>query len=380
MRTTRLLWVLTLLFVASLGRAQSFAAREPLPANPRGEPFTFSIDGMVYLGSGGYENDFYKYDPAADAWTPLGELPGISVSRGFSVSFVIEGKAYVGLGMDNGETFLNDFWEYDPATGQWDQKHDFPGGARMGAFGFAAGGKGYVGGGTDFQVFYGDLYSYDPVLDEWELIGANPLQPTVFTSTFNWDGYGYILCGGLVNGQETSEAYKYDHVNNEWSQKTDFPGDPREAAACFVLGDRVYLGTGQTQFTTAYTDFWSYDPEEDTWAPAGTFPGAARGWTGACSTGSRAFVGMGWDLGNVLFNDWWEFAPAVGLDEPIDASAELELFPVPASVVDAEGRVVRSAFTVGELRLDLTGLNAGSYDVVITGKRSAPVHKRFVKL
>ncbi|MGN6193740.1 MAG: hypothetical protein ACTHOB_02305, partial [Ginsengibacter sp.] len=49
--------------------------------------------------------------------------------REFAIAFSINGKRYFGLGYGD-PSRLNpegaDFWEYDPATDEWTQKHDVP--------------------------------------------------------------------------------------------------------------------------------------------------------------------------------------------------------------------------------------------------------------
>jgi hypothetical protein len=59
----------------------------------------------------------------ANNWRPKAEFPG--QERRGAVSFVINGKGYVGLG-NNGSTYFSDFWEYNPITNLC-QKLDFEG-------------------------------------------------------------------------------------------------------------------------------------------------------------------------------------------------------------------------------------------------------------
>src|SRR5688500_18221866 len=64
--------------------------------------------------------------------------------RSGSVVFVIENKAYVGLGYD-GDDYFSDFYVYDPDRELWDDVAPFPGPARERAVSFTINGKGYVG-------------------------------------------------------------------------------------------------------------------------------------------------------------------------------------------------------------------------------------------
>src|SRR5947207_9637065 len=70
---------------------------------------------------------------AQDFW--LQKADAGSSPRALAVGFSIGDKGYIGTGSPFDNTYLDDFWEYDPATDTWTQKADFAGGARMGAVG-----------------------------------------------------------------------------------------------------------------------------------------------------------------------------------------------------------------------------------------------------
>jgi hypothetical protein len=79
----------------------------------------FSIGGRGYLALAlnktptGPKEDFWMYDPAANAWTKKADVGGSL--RWFSAGFAIGNKGYVGLGTGNTESDeKRDFWEYSP--------------------------------------------------------------------------------------------------------------------------------------------------------------------------------------------------------------------------------------------------------------------------
>src|SRR6185369_14345897 len=99
---------------------------------------------------------------SADYWTQKATFPG--PGRQVPASFVINGKGYVSGGISP-LLYLNDLWEYDPATNGWTQKADLPGAGRYGAVGFAINSKGYIGiGGTPYL---NDFWEYDAPTDTW---------------------------------------------------------------------------------------------------------------------------------------------------------------------------------------------------------------------
>jgi N-acetylneuraminic acid mutarotase len=127
----------------------------------------FAIGGYGYVGAGFYSGppvgDFWRYDPQNNLWTSIASLPSV---RNDAFSFTINGKGYVSTG--EAVTFptvsyLNDLWQYNPATNQWLQKLNFAGSSRDEASGFVIGCKAYLGfGGENSNPCFGDFWEYTP--------------------------------------------------------------------------------------------------------------------------------------------------------------------------------------------------------------------------
>lgn len=128
----------------------------------------FSINGKGYLGVGwvheksGNVADFFEYDPVTDRWTRRASFPG--TLRGNTTFFSLpNGKGYIGMGYSNEEAkYLNDLWEYDPATDSWQQIGIFPGTPRFGARAFVVGSVVYIIGGSS-GVYEKDVWRFNPV-------------------------------------------------------------------------------------------------------------------------------------------------------------------------------------------------------------------------
>src|SRR4051812_45816991 len=84
---------------------------------------------------------------ASAQWVQTGNFPGSARAR--STAFTIGGKYYVMGGYSVTGQTLNDFWEYDLATGTWTQKSNFPGQPRYGAASFVIGASGYIATGAN---------------------------------------------------------------------------------------------------------------------------------------------------------------------------------------------------------------------------------------
>jgi N-acetylneuraminic acid mutarotase len=228
----------------------------------------FAIDGFAYAGlglmSGAGTSLFSKYDPAGDVWTKAAPIPtyrGAS-GRAYSVSYNINGKGYVALGVHNYNQPDSLLEEYDPATNTWQRKKDFAGAARINASAFSIGSKGYVSCGSGFYptYYYNDLWEYDATLDTWTPLQSLPGSARYYATTFALNGMGYLL-GGTDERSIFSDFWMYDPGNNQWSPLGKFPGTARAAAFAFVIGNKAYIGTGRGAAGTL-KDCWEFDPSK----------------------------------------------------------------------------------------------------------------------
>jgi hypothetical protein len=111
--------------------------------------------------------------PRTGNWSDAGVIPDLpGPGRGSSISFVIDGMAYVGLGHgivehmnQNGganeyiDRPLDDFYKYDPVDSTWTPIASFPDSGKHGAVAFVLDGEGYVGTGISEQYLTGPFYS-----------------------------------------------------------------------------------------------------------------------------------------------------------------------------------------------------------------------------
>jgi N-acetylneuraminic acid mutarotase len=149
--------------------------------NGRERAVAFALNGRGYVGSGnsrcGILNDLWMFDPGAaegKQWSYLTETPG-SARKG-AVAFTIAERqtAFFGTGFYLNNTFLTDFWAFDPdgngEMGFWTPMTDFQGQGRQEAVGFAIGDKGYLGFGQGItfsklgvdQEVYLDFWEFTP--------------------------------------------------------------------------------------------------------------------------------------------------------------------------------------------------------------------------
>lgn len=117
----------------------------------RNHAFSGVIGGKLYVTGGrspGHEGDDGQnvaatevYDPDADTWSPLADLP---TPRSGGASAVVDGKLYVLGGQLPGNTLYKTVERFDPSTGQWQKLGDMPV--------FAAGQRAVAVGGDIYMI------------------------------------------------------------------------------------------------------------------------------------------------------------------------------------------------------------------------------------
>lgn len=279
---------------------------------------SFIIDGKVYVGTG-YDGtsrlrDFWMYDPAQNAWFRKASLPAEAPARSSAVGFSANGKGYIGTGYD-GTVSLKDFYEYNPATDEWTRIQDFPASARYGALSLSFDNAGYVGAGFDGN-YQKDFWKYDPATGTWSeqigLTGAKRMNGFAFTV----NGKGYIG-GGRNNSLYEADMLEFDPATGTWRNLKslndndrdgeDYP-TPRASAGAFSIGNFGYIVGGN--FGSLNSEVWQYDPASDTWKELAAFDGGSREGAIGFGIGNAGYIGLG-NSGTFQFDDLWQLDPNV---------------------------------------------------------------------
>jgi N-acetylneuraminic acid mutarotase len=378
------------LLLATTSFAQQWSKQTNIPVAGLDAAVSFTIGTKVYFGGGSGSLEFNEFDPATGKWTKKSNLPGVGVARGFGVGFSIGDKGYVGLGTDistdNKITYpKKDLWQYDPATDHWTRKADLPGPERDGAVSFVVNGKAYVGGGAGGTNLYSDFYEYDPVVDVWVQKGDLPTGGLIFPVAFTIGKYAYLTTG--ETSAEMTDMFRYNSIDDTWDTAAAFPGAARQCAVACAINGKGYVGFGQSSYKTIYGDMFAYDPVKNTWAKVGLPSAAGRAWSTATAANNKMYVGSGWDFSNSFFNDWWSFDPvASGVEQPKASGAALTVYPNPATtaitlelpkyegrglltISDGLGRIVHSenltsavsTSQTNKMRIEISTLASGEY-------------------
>lgn len=281
----------------------------PMPEG-RAAATCFVIGNNAYIiggrdSVGTYCNDMWKYDSATDSWENLGPTPFIS--RVNATACVYENKAYIGLGFNgtynNSNSYLTDWWCYDPQQNIWKQLKDYPARTTDKAVSLVGEGELYVGYGFNW-TYERDMYRYTIADDMWEYIDVD-LDRKAFT--FPTRSFGGVGCT-IHNRHFVGTGFRGHSLNwwgemlpeGEWLKRKDVPGAKRTLAACSASNNYIYV-IGGIHFGGVNTDgkvlsdIQQYYPQNDTWVYAGSLPNGGLFNHIAFSIGDRIYVGLGED-------------------------------------------------------------------------------------
>lgn len=299
----------------------------------------FTVNGEAYVGSGVdtaeiVRKDFWRYDDVLDAWTQVADLPGSE--RRNAVAFSIENYGYVTTGIntasasDAGATLLNDMWRYDPSMNLWTQMPNFPGNNGNGMYfgaSFVVDTKGYVVAGKHGPNNYtAAMYEFDPNTNQWSTVASFPGGVRYQLSALSVGGKGYV---GLGTDQDLyrQDWWEYKPSTNTWAQRADLPASARASAVTFTIGDRGYVCMGTNG--GMLDDLWEFNPFSNSWSSKAPYGGSPRKNAVAFVLGSRAYVGTGKGVSGKK-QSMHEYHPmqSLGIEEEI---LTVSVYPNPAS-------------------------------------------------
>ena len=237
----------------------------------------FVIGSEGYVGLGDNSPQLWRYTPGTNTWI---QKTSLTVNPQFQgVAFAIGSKGYFRDGDNTAMLNKTSFWEYDPsvgAGGTWTQKKDLESGINgislRGAAGFAINGKGYVGTGlNENNQNNPNFYEYTPGAGvgggSWVQKATLGGSPRINTVSFASSTKGYVGLGFHAPTGQKYQIWEFDPTLGSsagtWTQiLPDFPGagTERSQAVGFAVGSNLYIGTGAPYQQLGYADFWVYYP------------------------------------------------------------------------------------------------------------------------
>ncbi len=270
------------------------------PGGPRHSAVGFAVGKMGYVATGiddyaKYYQDNWQYNPATNVWTKMASLPDNgggagSGARFDAVAFAIGNYGYVGTG--NNGSWLKDFWKFDPSANTWTQITNLPGNKRSGAVAFTSYNDttAYIVTGQNNGNELYDFWSYNPTSGWLRLRDIANTSSDVYdddyTDIVRDHAVGFVMQDGGVwkafiatgqNGSLTTKTWEYDFATDLWIRKTPYERSPRASAVSWSFVNlanpgqggvgRAFVGTGKSSLLSLddYDEFFplqAYNPND----------------------------------------------------------------------------------------------------------------------
>ncbi|WP_428194606.1 Kelch repeat-containing protein, partial [Deinococcus saxicola] len=202
-------------------------------------------------------NHVWRYDVAGDTWNALPPLP-LARGAGALVLLGRELHYFGGVDRDARGSYLSDHGDHwvlnldsagSPGAGSWRTAAPMPSprnhlaGAAMNGMIYAIGGQHL---GDEANGNQSEVDVYDAATDTWRVVSPLPIPLGHITSSvFGWRGQ-IIVAGGVTAGErESAQVFAYDPATDRWSTLPALPG-PRQSPVADVVGDALVVVTGAT--------------------------------------------------------------------------------------------------------------------------------------
>ena len=285
-----------------------------------------ATDGTYLYYFGGYQlgvsqsyPSYYRrarrYDPAANAWITLANLPIASsnITYQYNVGAYFDGALYsFGTSWQDGNGIV---LRYSIAGDAWSVLDGvtLPE-SRYGAAAAVLGNLIYVSGGYAGAPSR-RVDAFDPTGNTFTRIADLPVGLHDHAMVALPARGSLCVVGGESTDGYESGCYEYSPDSNSWVERASLPA-PRGAAAAFTIRNRVYLAGGRST-AGASAAVYEYHPAADAWAERASMA-SARYQHGAAVVSGRGYVYGGlpvYDAGEEFTPP--DFGPAPELESPV---------------------------------------------------------------
>lgn len=254
----------------------AWSQKADFPGTARSSAFAFASEDNGYYGTGydgiNYYKDFWEFDPVDNKWTEKSDFPG--GARYGVTAFYLNGTGYAGTGYSS--NYYMDFYKYNPDTNTWETGVDIQGTKRAFASNFIIDNKAYVVGGVNNGNYVTDFWMFDPDSQSW-IEKAQIADKTDYdfdddyttitrlnAVTFVIDGLAYLATG--ESGGLNKYTWEYNPISDRWKERTEFEGTSRTAAVGFAIDNRGFLLTGRSTSSSSslyFDDMWELKPKDE---------------------------------------------------------------------------------------------------------------------
>jgi N-acetylneuraminic acid mutarotase len=253
---------------------------------PRSEMPAVSLEGWIYVPGGfGDESRLDRYDPAADQWQPLADMPA---GRHHLMAVAYAGQLYVlGGAQAGGWAPANTVWRYDPAANIWSELGVMPE-ARLAGAAVSLGDKIYIAGGVGGSE---ELLEFTVTNGQWRSL-PGPHQPREHVSAVAFQDELWLLGGRWAGMGELATVEIYNPATATWRD-----GPPMNIAragfAAAVVRQQLMVAGGEVIINAQETlaSFEILALESDMWQLGPDLPYPMHGVGGAEAAGRFLLLG-----------------------------------------------------------------------------------------
>ena len=283
-------------------QANNWVTVAPLPAPKMLHGTVTGSDQRIYA-FGGTSNDgppvtasVFAYDVAADVWTTVAPLAE-GARRNFAYARDLSGLVYALGGYDFGSPPfpLGRAERYDPAADAWMSLPEMPTPRQGAAAATGSDGRIYVMGGTDafFQTI-AIVEAFDPGTDTWTTVAPINTPRTGFGATAGADGRIYVF-GGYSSTAYVNSAEVYDPASGVWTTIASMNEIRFSLAAATGPDGRLYAIGGGMEGTSVE----AYDPGADAWTHVASMSTPRYGSAATLGPDGRIYAIGGDAIGSV---------------------------------------------------------------------------------
>jgi len=349
---------------------------------------SFSINGYGYslgMDSSGV-NFLWKYYPNIDTWKKSTQLP-FNYKYYAITNFIINGKAYFYIGFDT-VTNVNQLWEFNPIDSSWLLKNNFPGTPRNECYSFCINGKAYIGSGVDVNSYvYNDLWEYDPTNDQWTQKAS--LSGIVwYASSFVINNKAFI-CLGYQNNYYHSNYYSYDPAINQWDSLSPFLNTNIFFTKPVIINNVpiIYLSSNHI------IDLYKYNSSSDTWQIVDSIQLSGLQFMGSFNINNVIYLfnGRSNEHMNLSYNKVYSYASPLSI-KSINNEDNFEIYPNPTtdaitieldnsekstiSIININGQeMITKQVTGNKTNINISALPKGIYLVKVANDKAVSVSK-----
>ncbi|HEX2171079.1 MAG TPA: kelch repeat-containing protein [Dehalococcoidia bacterium] len=247
----------------------------------------------------------------------------LTLAAGAGLIFLFGGRAQSDI--------KNDHWTQHPKTGEWSKVS--PAGPRPDprfgheAFWDSARGRLIVTLGQQGSTFYNDVWAFDPATVTWrEISGSGDRPQTRYGAGGVHDAAGnrFLITHGFTNQGRFDDTWAFDLSADAWS-KTATSG-PVPLKRCLArsawdpAGGRLFLYGGQSNDAPFHGDQWALAVSAGAWTelePAAS-PGLRNLYGASFHTTIRRWYVVGGNTPQGRVNDAWAFDAAQGTWAPVE--------------------------------------------------------------